>query len=91
MITANKFEAANVVRVYSGKPGCGCGCKGKYSDDAKNIARVSKIINAAIEEFGNREGALHPTQPGDDARIGCDGKMAWFESDKRYYWAFFTA
>ena len=89
MTTTKQIDLDKVVRVYSGKPGCGCGCNGKYSTDARNIKRVTKLINAAIEEFGNREGALHPTQSGDDARIGFDGEMAWFESDKRYYWAYY--
>jgi hypothetical protein len=36
----------NIDRVYSGKDGkCCCGCSGKYWDDAKQKARVIKIMN----------------------------------------------
>lgn len=36
----------SIVRVYSGKPGCGCGCRGTYWDDARNIRRIVKILNS---------------------------------------------
>lgn len=32
--------ATNVVRVYSGKPGCMCGCLGKYWSAAKHAEAV---------------------------------------------------
>lgn len=34
-----------IARVYSGKPGCGCGCRGTYWEDARNIKRVVDVMN----------------------------------------------
>jgi hypothetical protein len=31
------FTLANVERVYSGKPGCMCGCRGKYSISQRSV------------------------------------------------------
>ena len=45
------FTLANVTKVYSGKPGCMCGCRGKYSYTAHGAAEdgpgydVSDSIN----------------------------------------------
>jgi hypothetical protein len=40
----------NIVKVYSGKPGCGCGCRGNYFTDERNIKRVVKAMNARQDE-----------------------------------------
>lgn len=38
-----KFE--NVKRVYSGKPGCMCGCRGKYSEEGRGVKIIfNKIL-----------------------------------------------
>ena len=45
------FTLANVTKVYSGKPGCMCGCRGKYSYTAKSAVEdgpgydVSEFVN----------------------------------------------
>ena len=45
------YTLANVTKVYSGKPGCMCGCRGKYSYTAHGAAKdgpgydVSDSIN----------------------------------------------
>ena len=38
----------NVVRAYTGKPGCMCGCKGKYSTPADNARSVKIIYNKVM-------------------------------------------
>jgi hypothetical protein len=35
----------NVVRVYNGKPGCMCGCNGKYRTPADNARSVKIMYN----------------------------------------------
>lgn len=37
----------NVKRAYTGKPGCMCGCRGKYSDGGTRSAKIiyNKIMN----------------------------------------------
>jgi len=33
-----------VVQVYSGRPGCMCGCQGTYREDKKAIKRIYNIM-----------------------------------------------
>ena len=33
---------SEVVRVYSGRPGCACGCRGKYYPSSKNDVLTKK-------------------------------------------------
>jgi len=42
------LDPSRVERVYSGRPGCGCGCRGKYYEDARNIKRVLKAMRDNI-------------------------------------------
>ena len=51
------FTLANVEKVYSGKPGCMCGCRGKYSyaqgceegyDDQVNERSVKILFNKVM-------------------------------------------
>lgn len=50
MIKLQELTPANVHRAYLGKPGCMCGCKGKYYTSTKvdhstvNPAMVTKIL-----------------------------------------------
>ena len=50
MINLQELTPAQVVRAYVGKPGCMCGCKGKYYSTEKkdytivNPAMVTKIL-----------------------------------------------
>lgn len=32
-----KVPVEKIRRVYRGRPGCGCGCRGKYWNDVRNI------------------------------------------------------
>jgi hypothetical protein len=50
----------SVVMVYSGKPGCGCGCKGAYRSKGRMVTNNLKALQAAPdkvkldEPFGDR-------------------------------------
>ena len=70
------LENGTVTRVYSGRPGCGCGCRGKYYDDARNITRVTNLMLARIDA----------DELGDDITIS-DAVVAT-ENDTRYFWAY---
>ncbi len=36
----------NIERVYSGKPGCMCGCRGKYSSEGRGVSIIyNKVMN----------------------------------------------
>jgi hypothetical protein len=40
------FTLANVERVYSGKPGCMCGCRGTYSISQRSVKILfNKVMN----------------------------------------------
>jgi hypothetical protein len=38
----------DVVSVYSGRPGCCCGCRGTHSKRAANKTRVLNVVKAAL-------------------------------------------
>lgn len=79
-ITIDQLYAANIVRVYSGKPGCGCGCRGRYwpeedgmepsANDVRQIARIRQIMAGRIRDAKSQDGTF------------------FIEDDKRYYWAY---
>lgn len=36
----------NVARVYTGKPGCMCGCRGKYAESGRSVSIIyNKVMN----------------------------------------------
>lgn len=82
MITETKnlrttpIDPKTITRVYSGKPGCGCGCRGKYSDTPRSVAAIVRAINKAIkagEEVLDEHGCIS------------------YETDTRYRWAYTVA
>jgi hypothetical protein len=44
------FEKADIVRVYSGRNGCACGCRGKYSTNKGSITKVYNKLMANIDQ-----------------------------------------
>jgi hypothetical protein len=42
------FTLANVKEVYSGKRGCMCGCRGKYSRPDENARSVKILFNKVM-------------------------------------------
>jgi hypothetical protein len=42
------FTLANVKEVYSGKPGCMCGCRGKYSRPDTSPRSVKILFNKVM-------------------------------------------
>ena len=65
---------AQVQKVYSGKPGCGCGCRGTYWEDARNVRRVLKVLQSRPDE-------VNVVDCGDTFCYGIDG-------EDRYYWVY---
>jgi len=71
------IDPSTIARVYSGKPGCGCGCRGSYYDDARNINRVVKLMNS-------RAAAGETIRQGEAA-----GPAIYaVENETRYLWAY---
>ncbi|QZE10397.1 hypothetical protein SEA_SCOOBYDOOBYDOO_46 [Mycobacterium phage ScoobyDoobyDoo] len=47
--TALAELAKPVSAVYSGKPGCACGCRGNYSSHTRTVTQIKNKIRAQIE------------------------------------------
>jgi hypothetical protein len=45
-----KLTVQQIERVYSGKPGCMCGCNGKYCDSGFMLERILILIQSAAGE-----------------------------------------
>jgi hypothetical protein len=43
------FDKNDIVRVYSGRNGCACGCRGKYSTNKGSITKVYNKLMANID------------------------------------------
>lgn len=47
------LTAADVVRVYSGKPGCACGCRGTYYEPASPSFR--RVVSNTLRRIAKHE------------------------------------
>lgn len=72
-----ELDETRVHEVYSGSPGCGCGCRGRYFKDARNITRVVRRMKLDAKR--------------DDARSGMEDGVAFVETPTRYLWAYYNA
>lgn len=68
-----------IERVYSGRPGCGCGCRGTYSEDKSTKSRILNAVRSA--PLG--EVRIEVTGQGPEARI----VIAW-ETETRNRWIY---
>jgi hypothetical protein len=66
----------HVTRAYRGKPGCACGCKGKYYEPGANRAMVAKVLRTiqANEEIARSVGNWV------EARVGGKVYVVYFSS-----------
>ena len=72
-----KIDIAKVTSVYSGRPGCQCGCKGNYSDKPAIIKRVINNMFRKAKEAGEQvmidvNGVVYARQD-EDPRRGTRG------------------
>jgi hypothetical protein len=45
-----ELNPAKVLKVYSGKPGCGCGCRGTYYESGPMLTKITNIIKTHAHE-----------------------------------------
>ena len=45
-----QIDRSKIKRVYSGKPGCACGCRGSYSESKASITKTLKRYEEAEEQ-----------------------------------------
>jgi hypothetical protein len=82
-------ELKQVVRVYSGKPGCGCGCRGKYWESGPMLKKVLKLVQEAHNTMvANSVEDTRAYRIG-VADVGDGEKCAFVETDVRFYWLYF--
>lgn len=72
-----KIDIAKVKSVYSGRPGCQCGCRGNYSDKPHIIKRVVNNMFRKAKEAGeqvyiDRNGIVYAHEE-EDTRRGTRG------------------
>ena len=86
--TITKINPAKVVHAYSGRPGCGCGCRGKhhYRPEAKGpgyeVERDDKAVDRVVAKMNKLAS--------EGAEIGYQMGMVYIETETRYYWAYFS-
>ena len=88
---ANPIDKANVLSVYSGKPGCCCGCQGKYSYredlEMRAVARKYRGYEITDDEVSERNvtrivNILNRNLK--DIEV-VDGNIFCFNTDVRWY------
>jgi hypothetical protein len=87
----DRLTPADIVRVYSGRPGCGCGCRGNYSIKPATITRLLRNVqlDAPKEELDVAEGIAVCERELADPSVKTMACIAW-ESDTRYRWLYIS-
>ena len=70
------FTLANVQKVYSGKPGCMCGCRGKYSYATGCTESQYDVVNERSVKILFNKVMNHPERKIEDG-------VAYVETDTR--------
>jgi len=76
-LTIHDLTVNEIKRVYSGRPGCGCGCRGKYYDDGPMFAKTLRILQERADEM---------EEPGGFGDEVCFA----IEDETRYRWLYTT-
>jgi hypothetical protein len=81
----SKLTVADLEKVYSGKPGCGCGCNGNYHEvGEKTFASVAArlLLTVQLAAVSDHEEKCMGVQD-----LG-DGALCYFVEGARYYWLY---
>ena len=63
------------LRAYSGRPGCGCGCRGNYTNKP---AAIRRVVAGALDAIENEPSVRVDTISGDGVAVETDGRYRWF-------------
>ena len=100
MVGIGQVKVEDVVQVYSGKPGCGCGCRGNYRVNPSHLEMANKERGY---DYGRKDvslmqvkSVLHILQEAEASgpgtvEIGEAGKnmlVYSLETEKRYRWVY---
>lgn len=69
----SELTVADVSKVYSGRPGCGCGCRGKYSETGPNVKRVLSVLQTAAKV---------------EVQEDATETIYALETEKRFFWVY---
>lgn len=91
-VTLTKVNLDAVMAVYSGKPGCMCGCNGKYTYASKHreLAGKDRGYEVCDDEVNDRSmkvlvNKMLKMKP----RLSKDGTYAYVDTDTRVYALYF--
>jgi hypothetical protein len=68
------ITAADVDRAYSGRPGCGCGCRGIYRERGRLVSSNMATMQKRLPEVG--------------AQVDEDFVIFFLEDETRYRWLY---
>lgn len=60
MSTKVRLDPRIVSSVYTGRPGCACGCRGRHTSDPRSIKMVVRTLNLLMEEGNDVDVSLTP-------------------------------
>jgi hypothetical protein len=92
-IDINMVTTKDILRVYSGRPGCGCGCRGSYRynpEHAKEAFENRKAIPKPSDFNAVQVRKVLGLMKQHSNEVECDISGAAWETDARYYWVYFT-
>lgn len=84
------IDSSKIVSVYSGRPGCMCGCRGKSSYAAQFVEQGSKERGYPVEpdEISDRNVRRIVNLLNKDPNTKIEDGIAYLETDTRYYAAY---
>lgn len=95
MKTIDQVTPEEVVKVYSGRPGCGCGCRGTYRVNPVHAAFANSVRSYEYEakEFNfvqvKKVLAILQSRASEVTTTTSDNFNIYsIEDSKRYYWVF---
>ena len=88
------LTGADVLRAYSGIPGCMCGCRGTYWCNPQHVAEAARHRGYPIEadEISEQQvlRILRRVQRFSTAELERDGRIVWAEGKTRVYALYLT-
>jgi hypothetical protein len=84
------IDASKVVNVYSGRHGCMCGCRGKYSYAGEFVAEGTTRRGYAVEldEVSDRNVRMIVKRLNNNPNTKIEDGIAFLELDTRVYAAY---
>lgn len=62
--TKPEIQIEKIREVYTGRPGCACGCRGTYSESPRTMKHVLKKFAEASKVFGFEGGVYFDNEDG---------------------------